>query len=214
MIQKWREMDGKQRLKHVILYFLSVSVMPLGIVLTINGHLGAGGIDAMNFAMAEKLGVNTSVAVYITAFTSLVIAALIRKGKPNLLAFVTSFFNGLFTDFWKYVLAGLEGTDFLSSLLLFLAGLILVGFAVACIVVSIFPAGPVDDVMVAMSERGWKIWKSKILIEATGVAAALLLGGEIGLGTILFTFGLGPIVDQCCGLIRKMAFREEAAMQE
>ncbi|WP_343209696.1 membrane protein [Anaerolentibacter hominis] len=205
MFRKIKAMPPGELVKRLILYVCCFSLMPLGIVLTINAHLGAGGIDAMNFAMAEKLGVNTSIAVYITAVVCLLLSAVVRRGWPRITTFITSFLTGIFTDIWKSVLADVQGTDFWNSLLLFLLGLIIVGFAVGCVVTSEFPAGPVDDLMVALKERGCKIWISKIVIEGAGVAIAFLLGGEIGLGTIIFTFCLGPVVDASARLTKKAA---------
>lgn len=48
--------------------------MPLGVVLTVNSHLGAGGYDALNFALGEKMGINTMESVVILLIGVLVIA--------------------------------------------------------------------------------------------------------------------------------------------
>ena len=40
---------------NLALYAIGVGIMPMGVVLTINAHLGAGGYDALNFALAERL---------------------------------------------------------------------------------------------------------------------------------------------------------------
>lgn len=48
--------------------------MPLGVVLTVNSHLGAGGYDALNFALGEKMGNNTMESVVILLIGVLVIA--------------------------------------------------------------------------------------------------------------------------------------------
>lgn len=48
--------------------------MLLGVVLTVNSHLGAGGYDALNFALGEKMGINTMESVVILLIGVLVIA--------------------------------------------------------------------------------------------------------------------------------------------
>ena len=120
----WKElknMTSAEWVQNLILYAIGVGIMPLGVVLTVNAHLGAGGYDALNFALGDKLHINTSFAIYGTAF-----------------------------------------------LVLF---------------------------VVALHERGVKIGTAKIGLDAVCVILALLLGGEIGVGTIICTFGLGPIID-------------------
>lgn len=68
--------------------------MLLGVVLTVNSHLGAGGYDALNFALGEKMGINTSLAIYMTAFLAVILAAVIRKKMLRITTFISFFFWG------------------------------------------------------------------------------------------------------------------------
>lgn len=169
--------------------------MPLGVVLTINAHLGAGGYDALNFALGNKLGINTSLAIYSTAFLAIIIAALIRKKLPRFSTFISSFFLGIFTELWKAVFASVEGNSLPQSLVLFIVGMIVIAFAVAAYVISIFPSNPTDDLVVALTERKLRLGIAKISLDVVCVVIAIILGGEIGIGTIICTFGLGPVID-------------------
>jgi len=196
-------MSNPDKAKHVILYLIGVAIMPLGVVLTINAHLGSGGYDALNFAIAEKLGINTSIAIYSTAFLVLILTAVIRRGFPRIRTFISSFLLGFFTDVWKFALAGVEGTTVASSAVIMVVGLIVISFAVACYIISIFPTNPTDDLIVALNEKGWKIRWAKIALDVTCVVLALILGGEIGMGTIICTFGLGPAIDVFHKLVTK-----------
>lgn len=204
MIKKWKELNNADRIKHIILYLIGVGIMPLGVVLTINAHLGSGGYDALNFAIAEKLHINTSFAIYGTAFLILIITAVIRRGIPRFETFISSFLLGIFTDIWKSVLSGVEGTEIISSIIIMALGLIVIGFAVACYIISIFPTNPSDDLIVALKEKNWNIGIAKILFDGICVVLALILGGEIGVGTIICTFGLGPIIDLFHKLVIKV----------
>ena len=67
---------------NLALYGIGVGIMPMGVVLTINAHLGAGGYDALNFALAERLRINTSLGIYATAVLVVILTAFIRKGYP------------------------------------------------------------------------------------------------------------------------------------
>ena len=70
-----------------------------------------------------------------------------------------------------------------------------VAFAVACYIISVFPTNPTDDLVVALHERGIRLGTAKVSLDAVCVILAVLLGGEIGIGTIVCTFGLGPVID-------------------
>lgn len=192
---------------NVILYLIGIAIMPLGVVLTVNSHLGAGGYDALNFALGDLLGINTSYAIYMTAFIAVILAAVIRKKMLRLTTFISSFFLGIFTDLWKIVLAGVEGKGWLDSVLIFVIGMVIIAFAVAAYVLCVFPSNPTDDLVSAMKERGVRIGIAKISLDVVCVVLAFLMGGEIGVGTIVCTLGLGPVVDIFYGLLKKMTDR-------
>lgn len=202
-----QRLNKKDWAVNLILYLIGIGLMPLGVVLTVNSHMGAGGYDALNFALGEKLGINTSLAIYMTAFVAVLIAALIRRKMLRLTTFISSFFLGLFTDFWKGVLSEVRGNGILDSGLLFVLGLAIIAFAVAAYILCIFPSNPTDDLVAALTEKGVRIGLAKVGLDVVCVAAAFLLGGEIGVGTIVCTLGLGPVVDLFFGLLKKMTVK-------
>lgn len=204
MLEKYKNLTKKEWAMHVILYAIGIVFMPMGVVFTINAHLGANGYDALNFALAELLHINTSLAIYMTAGIAIVIAAVIRKGFPRVTTFISSFLLGIFTDIWKKVFAGLQGESIGFSIFLFAVGVVLIAIAVASYVISIFPSNPTDDLIVAMNEKGLNLGVAKIILDAVCVAIAFFLGGEIGVCTIIVTFGLGPIINLFRDLILKM----------
>ena len=195
MLKSWNTFSTREKLTHLVLYLIGVGIMPAGAVLTINAHLGAGGDDALNFVLADLLHIRTSLAIYSTAFIILITAALIRKSYPRVETFISSFFLGISTDFWKTVLSGFEGKDFMTGLLLLVTGIIIIAVAVASYMISIFPTNPSDDLILALKERGCKIGIAKMSFDIICVVLAFLLGGEIGIGTIIVTLCLGPVID-------------------
>ena len=74
-------------------------------------------------------------------------------------------------------------------------GMIIIAFAVASYMISIFPTNPSDDLILALKERGCKIGIAKMSFDIICVVLAFLLGGEIGIGTIIVSLCLGPVID-------------------
>lgn len=62
-IYEIKELTGKELVVNAILYGIGILFMPLGVVLTINAHLGAGGYDALNFALG-KINQYNQIPVY------------------------------------------------------------------------------------------------------------------------------------------------------
>ncbi|MFR8539917.1 MAG: hypothetical protein ACLVD8_10860 [Enterocloster sp.] len=63
---------------------------------------------------------------------------------------------------WKTALAPVQGTGLAASLLIMAAGVVVVAFAVACYIISVFPTNPTDDLVVALHERGIRLGTAKV----------------------------------------------------
>lgn len=190
--------------KQFIQYLAGIILTPMGVVLTINSHAGAGGYDALNFAIAGKLGINTSLAIYMTAFLAVLITAGVRRGYPRLTTFISSFLLGLSTDGWNLVLKTVEGKTFVSSVLILLLGMVLIAFGIAVYMHSGLPTNPTDDMIVAFKEKGIAIGTAKVCFDVICVVLAFILGGQIGWGTIIITLGLGWLIQGFYGILGRM----------
>ena len=91
-----------------------------------------------------------------------------------------------------------------NSVALLLIGVVIIAFAVAAYILCIFPSNPTDDLVAAMHEKGVRLGVAKIGLDVVCVVIAFILGGEIGLGTIVCTFGLGPVIDWFYGFLQKL----------
>jgi len=75
------------------------------------------------------------------------------------------------------------------------AGVLVIGLGSGLYLAADLGPGPRDGLMTGLHHRfGWSIRRARTAIELTVQAVGFLLGGTIGLGTILFAFGIGPVV--------------------
>lgn len=54
--------------------------------------------------------------------------------------------------------------------------------------------GPRDGLMTGIARRGHAIWTVRTAIELSVLAVGIALGGSIGVGTLWFALGIGPLV--------------------
>ncbi|MFI5779124.1 YitT family protein [Nocardia sp. NPDC051570] len=55
--------------------------------------------------------------------------------------------------------------------------------------------GPRDGLMTGLVGRtGWPVWGVRTGIEATVLCIGWLLGGSLGVGTVVYAFGIGPLI--------------------
>jgi uncharacterized protein len=79
---------------------------------------------------------------------------------------------------------------------LLLAGILLIGPATAFYIGADLGAGPRDTLMLVGARRTrFRIGIVRGALELTALVIGIILGGTFGVGTVLFAFGVGPIVE-------------------
>ncbi len=74
-------------------------------------------------------------------------------------------------------------------------GVGVIGFGSGLYLSADLGPGPRDGLMTGVHHRfGWSIRRARTAIELTVLAIGWVLGGTIGLGTIVFALGIGPTV--------------------
>ncbi|WP_295013543.1 YitT family protein [uncultured Microbacterium sp.] len=86
-------------------------------------------------------------------------------------------------------------SDLLPRILVFVAGVVSVAVASGLYIGARFGSGPRDGLMTGLNTRfGWPIWASRLTVEVTVLVIGWLLGGTVGIGTVVFAASIGPLV--------------------
>jgi uncharacterized membrane protein YczE len=80
---------------------------------------------------------------------------------------------------------------------LMLGGTVLFGVGSGLYIGAGLGAGPRDGVMTGLARRGWPVGVVRTGIELSVLVGGWLLGGTVGIGTVVFAFGIGPLVHAC-----------------
>ncbi len=104
------------------------------------------------------------------------------------------------------------------GVVVFLAGLVLVAGASGLYIGARLGPGPRDGLMTGLNGRfGWPLWACRLGVEASVLVAGWLLGGTVGVGTVLFAALIGPLVHIAVPLLdsqrepRRRSLREPVA---
>ena len=186
----------KQMTIKSLFYILGLIIIALGITLTIKADLGAGAWDAVNVGLSESVGLTVGNWVMIIGGILIFSNALIAKEKPDLFAVITILVLGQVIDFWMLMVLGewsVEG--FLPQLVLLLTGVVVIAFGVSLYLQPKFSLNPVDGFMVALQKRfNLNLRVAKTITEVFALVVAFLLGGPIGLGTVVILVLIGPAI--------------------
>jgi uncharacterized membrane protein YczE len=78
--------------------------------------------------------------------------------------------------------------------LLLIVGILFVGIGSGFYIGVHLGPGPRDGLMTGIARRGPSIRVARTAVEGSALLAGWLLGGTVGLGTVLFSLTIGPLV--------------------
>lgn len=163
----------------------------LGISMFLAADLGLAPWDIFHQGLAEKTGIPIGVIIEITGVIILLLWIPLKErlGWGTVLNAVQI---GLVV---LLVADRLPTTDLLWVRVPYmLGGLLSVAIGSGLYIGAGLGSGPRDGLMLGLSKRGISVRIARTGIEATVLVAGLFLGGTIGIGTVAFTFGIGPLV--------------------
>ena len=96
-------------------------------------------------------------------------------------------------------------SDFIYQLILAICSVVLVGIGGGIYLVANLGPGPRDGLMIGLQRKtNLPIALVRALLEITVVTIGWYLGGVVGIGTLLFAFGIGPCVALGLYLVNKL----------
>lgn len=91
---------------------------------------------------------------------------------------------------------------------LLLGGIALNGVATAAYIGANFGPGPRDGLMTGLARRsGWSLRLIRTAIEGSALLIGFLLGGKLGLGTVLYALTIGPVIQTTLPLFNRATLR-------
>jgi uncharacterized membrane protein YczE len=170
---------------------LGLVLCGVGIALMVEGDLGLGPWDVLHQGIAERTGIPIGVATIAVGAAVMVLWLPLRE-HPGLGTVLNVLLIGVVLDLTLLVL---ETPDLLAlRAAMMLSGPVLFGLGTGLYIGAGLGPGPRDGVMTGLARRGLPIGGARTGIEVSVLAIGWLLGGTAGAGTLVFAFGVGPVV--------------------
>lgn len=168
----------------LLLYGASLGMM-------VRGALGLAPWDVLHSGFIRHVPMTLGQAVVLLSFVVLLLWIPLRE-RPGIGTVANAVLVGLAAD---AMLAVLSQPDSLAlRVALVLGGIGLNGLATALYIGSQFGRGPRDGLMTGLARRtGLSLRLVRTSLEVTVVVIGLLLGGALGLGTVVYALAIGPL---------------------
>ena len=177
-------------------------VCAVGVVTTINAGIGLAPWVVFFQGTSRVTLLSIGQASILSSFI-IIIALVCLKENLGLGTIYDMTAAGIFLDLliaWDIVP---RAKGLLSGVLLMVLGLFIIALGCYIYMKQGLGAGPRDALMVALSKRNrFSPGTNRIVIEASACALGFLMGGVVGIGTVIAAFGLGAAIQTVFGALK------------
>lgn len=182
-------------LRRLLQLYFGLALYGLSTAMFVRADLGADPWNVFHLGVAKLLALDIGTVMIATGALVLLLWIPLRQ-RPGLGTISNVVVLGLAADAALSVIPTLSDILPRSGLL---AGAIVVNaIATAMYIGAGFGSGPRDGLMTGVHARtGWSVRSIRTVIELSVLLIGWLLGGTLGIGTVLYALTIGPLIQLC-----------------
>ncbi|WP_265443950.1 YczE/YyaS/YitT family protein [Flexivirga meconopsidis] len=172
--------------------FVGLSLYGAAMAIFVRAGLGLDPWDVFHYGVAEHLGLDLGTAVILVSFPVLLLWIPLRQW-PGLGTIANAVWIGIATNLALAVVPTAHGL--LTQIAFLLSALVINALGGALYIGSQLGPGPRDGLMTGLHRRtGLSLRLVRTCLELSVLAVGWLLGGVVGIGTVLYAVAIGPLV--------------------
>ncbi|GMA20685.1 hypothetical protein MM440_09290 [Arsenicicoccus piscis] len=177
--------------RRLVQLFVGLTLYGISLGMFVRAELGLDPWDVLHVGLTHHTPLTFGQVVIAAGIAVLLLWWPLRQ-LPGLGTVANAVWIGVAAD---ATLALLDRPDALATRFALLIGAVLVnGVATGMYIGAQLGPGPRDGLMTGLARRtGWSIRLVRTSIEVTVLALGWLLGGTVGLGTVLYAVAIGPL---------------------
>ena len=187
-----RSLNLRPKISTLLFLCFGLTLFGLGEGLLVVSHTGASPWTVL----AEGISLNVDFSIgTVSFFVSLGVLFLwfFLNQKPGIGTLLNALIVAVMIDVSIIYIPTPE--NYIPQLLLAILGVLMVGLGSGFYLVSNLGPGPRDGLMTGIQRKtNFPIAAVRVFLEIAAVSIGWYLGGIVGIGTLLFAFGVGPAV--------------------
>ncbi len=182
---------------------IGLFIFSFGVHLTIFANIGLAPWDCLGMGLSYHLPLNYGLCMTLVAVTILLIDILLKE-KIGYGTIIDALFTGNFVQFFNSVNPFPLNKSLAAGIAIMLAGFVFMALGMAVYMKCAQCCGPRDSLLVGLGKRMPRlpIGLVEVLLWAFVLLAGWLLGGPVGIGTVISTFGAGLVMQLVYYIIR------------
>ena len=178
--------------RRLLQLFIGLLLYGASMALMLRAALGLDPWDVFHQGLATQADLSIGKVVNLVGLAVLLLWIPLKQ-RPGIGTVANVILIGTAMDLTLSVLPAIEGLALPVAALLF--SVVANGIAGALYIGAGLGPGPRDGLMTGLARRtGWSLRLVRTGIELTVLGCGWLLGGTVGVGTLLYAFTIGPLV--------------------
>ena len=182
--------SGRELARRLPRLLAGILVLGVGIAPVIDAELGVAPWDVLHQGLSDVTGLSFGLIVVLVGLVVL-LAWIPLKQRAGIGTIINALTVGFVVDGMLDLLPEVHHLAVRWAMLL--GGIVVTSFGMALYIGAGLGPGPRDGLMTAVAARGHPLWLVRTVIELLALAVGFALGGDVGIGTVLFAFCIGPI---------------------
>ena len=183
--------SGENLSRRLIQLIAGLVLFGVGIGLMLQSGLGVPPWDVLHQGLAIHFGLTVGTWSIIVSFVVLLLWLPLRE-RFGIGTILNAVIIGLMIDATAAVVPQAE--QIVTAGVMLSAGILLMGLASGLYIGANLGPGPRDGLMTSIARRGPSIRLTRSILELVVLVSGWLLGGTLGVGTLVFVFLIGPLV--------------------
>ena len=188
----FNELNFKPRIITLLYLFIGLILFGLGETMLIAANVGVSPWTVLAQGISIKTGYSIGISTFVVSIGVLILWIPLKQ-KPGIGTILNTIIISIVLDVSLPYLPTPE-SFFLQALQVFI-GVIIVGLGSGFYLISNLGPGSRDGLMTGLQKKtNLPIALIRATIEVSAVVFGFYLGGVVGIGTLVFAFGIGPAV--------------------
>lgn len=169
---------------------VGVFVLGFAISVSVRARLGVSPWDVLHQGLGQVTGLSFGLVVVLVGLVVLLTWIPLRQ-RLGLGTVVNTLSVGFIANFGIYLIP--EQHRLAVRVPMLLVAIVMFGVGGGLYIGSGLGPGPRDGLMTAIAARGHAVWRVRTMLECSALVVGYLLGGHVGIGTVLLAFTIGPV---------------------
>lgn len=163
------------------------------LALLVQAHLGLDPWNVFNQGVSLHTGLSLGTITVLSSLALLLIWIPLKQ-RPGLGTVANALIVGPVLDLGLAIFPAPDALAWRISFLV--ASIVLLAVASGLYLGAGWGAGPRDGLMRGLADLGMPVFAARAAVEITVLVVGWLLGGSVGVATVVFALSIGPLVDR------------------